>query len=38
MTTQNETSAIMTISAKIKYHVDKAIFSEKFFSHADAAK
>ena len=37
MTTQNETSAIMTMSAKMKYHGDKAIFSEKFLSHADAA-
>ena len=35
---QNETSAIMTMSARIKYHGDNAIFSEKFLSHAEAAK
>ena len=35
---QNETSAIMTMSARMKNQGESAIFSEKFLSHAEAAK
>ena len=36
--THPDTRRMITTSARIKYHGDKAIFSEKFLSHAEAAK
>ena len=35
--THPDTRRMISTSARIKYQGDKAIFSEKFFSHAEAA-